>query len=51
MFAPAEDMIYSVRIQGAGRKAVYFKQGEDIAVVSLRTAEKDTYLSLIHISF
>ena len=43
MFAPAEDMIYSVRIQGAGRKAVSFKQGEDIAVVSLRTAEKDTY--------
>lgn len=43
MFAPAEDMIYSVRIQGAGRKAVSFKQGEDIAVVSLRTSEKDTY--------
>ena len=43
MFAPAGDMIYSVRIQGAGRKAVSFKQGEDIAVVSLRTSEKDTY--------
>lgn len=43
IFAPAGDMIYSVRIQGAGRKAVSFKQGEDIAVVSLRTAEKDTY--------
>lgn len=43
MFAPAEDMIYSVQIQGAGRKAVSFKQGEDIAVVSLRTSEKDTY--------
>ena len=43
IFAPAGDMIYSVRIQGAGRKAVSFKQGEDIAVVSLRTSEKDTY--------
>lgn len=43
IFAPAGDMIYSVRVQGAGRKAVSFKQGEDIAVVSLRTAEKDTY--------
>lgn len=32
IFAPAGDMIYSVRIQGAGRKAVSFKQGEDIAV-------------------
>lgn len=43
IFAPAGDMIYSVRVQGAGRKAVSFKQGEDVSVVSLRTSEKDTY--------
>ncbi|HAC02924.1 MAG TPA: hypothetical protein DCE63_03090 [Eubacterium sp.] len=44
IFAPAGDMIYSVRVQGAGRKAVSFKQGdEDVSVVSLRTSEKDIY--------
>lgn len=43
IFAPVGDMIYSVRVQGAGRKAVSFKQGEDVSVVSLRTSEKDTY--------
>lgn len=43
IFAPAGDMIYSIRVQGAGRKAVSFKQGEDVSVVSLRTSEKDTY--------
>ena len=43
IFAPAGDMIYSVRVQGAGRKAASFKQGEDVSVVSLRTSEKDTY--------
>ena len=43
IFAPAGDMIYSVRVQGAGRKAVSFKQGEDVSVVSLRTSEKSTY--------
>lgn len=44
IFAPAGDAIYSVRVQGAGRKAVSFKQGdEDVSVVSLRTSEKDIY--------
>lgn len=44
IFAPAGDAIYSVRVQGAGRNAVSFKQGdEDVSVVSLRTSEKDIY--------
>lgn len=44
LFAPAGEMIYSVRLQGIGRLAVSFKQAEKtVTSINLRTSQKDTY--------
>lgn len=44
LFAPAGEMIYSVRIPGTGRTAVSFKDSENkISLINLRTPQKKFY--------
>lgn len=43
LFAPAGEMIYSIRIPGKGRYAVSFKAGEPISAINLRSSEKTVY--------
>ena len=44
LFAPAGEMIYSIRIPGIGRIAVTFKEGENkISLINLRTSQKKFY--------
>lgn len=44
LFAPAGEIIYSVRIQGVGRVAYSFKEGENtVSSINLRSSEKNVY--------